>query len=73
MMFFYNILIAIVIACVSSAILTWILAIRFEKKNAKASSEKEDRKETSASKTSSKEIEMAPKAAKPSKAIQSHR
>lgn len=40
MMFFYNILIAIVIACVSSAILTWILAIRFEKKNAKASSEK---------------------------------
>lgn len=69
MMFFYNILIAIVIACVSSAILTWILAIRFEKKNAKASSEKEDRKETSASKTSSKEIEMAPKAAKPSRAI----
>lgn len=43
MTYFYNILIAIVIACSVSAILTWILSIRFEKKESTAAEERTEK------------------------------
>lgn len=56
MTYFYNILIAIAISCVVSAVITWILAGRFEKKAAREAEAK--------AVTEIKEIEKTEKAAK---------